>query len=336
MSRSEETLKPEAHFDQMVGSYGRLATEAAFALQESVRAADIKTHTISSRVKEKASYLEKIIRKGYEDPINQVEDLVGVRVVCLFTADLPRLRDLVYEIFDVLSEEDKVEGGPEESFGYMSVHYICRLHPDNAGPRYSGLQDIKFEVQCRTILMDAWANVSHYLAYKGEASIPGPLKRDFHALAGLFYVADKHFELFFKDAQGSQAQAAATVAATSHPNEVPVNRDTLQALLTSKYPERSPSDLESVSDLAQVLASAGYTNLEEVETDMDLGHVAALAFEVDHPPFGTPGRRYAPIGLARQALSIVNPTFASVSYGIQDPDRFSKYRALVERPKRKK
>ena len=58
-----------------------------------------------------------------------------------------------------------------------------------------GLHGIKFEIQCRTILQNAWASVSHRLAYKGEASIPEALRKDFHALAGLFYVADKHFEL---------------------------------------------------------------------------------------------------------------------------------------------
>lgn len=329
MSKSPISLSPATNFDAMVGSYERLATEAHFTLQTAVEASGIKTHTISSRVKDKASYLEKIIRKGYEDPLNEVEDLVGVRVVCLFTADLPRLRAIVYEAFEVVSEDDKVEGGPADSFGYMSVHYICRLHPNNAGPRYRGLENIKFEVQCRTILMDAWANVSHYLAYKGEASIPEPLKKDFHALAGLFYVADKHFELFFKDSEGSQVSAAETVAAADRLEEVPINRDTLQALLVSKYPDRSGNNLEAVSDLVQVVSRAGYKLLSEVERDLDRASVAALEFEREHPPFGQKGRRYLEVGLARQALSIANETFARASYGSWQPGRFTKYRRLL-------
>ncbi len=57
---------------------------------------------------------------------------------------------------------------------------------DYKGPRYDTIVGMPFEIQVRTILMDAWANVSHYLAYKSDIDVPINLQRDFYALGGLF------------------------------------------------------------------------------------------------------------------------------------------------------
>jgi putative GTP pyrophosphokinase len=88
----------------------------------------------------------------------------------------------------------------------MSVHHIVRFGSKHKGERYDNIKNIPFEIQVRTIAMDAWANISHYLDYKTEQDIPTELKRDFHALSGMFYVADKHFQLFFE--QRSKKQKA--------------------------------------------------------------------------------------------------------------------------------
>jgi putative GTP pyrophosphokinase len=65
----------------------------------------------------------------------------------------------------------------------------------HSGPRYDPLKHLRFEVQVRTIVMDAGAAVSHHLDYKGGTSVPSELRKDFYALSGLFYVADQHFEV---------------------------------------------------------------------------------------------------------------------------------------------
>lgn len=323
---------PSDYFDEMENDHRRLCEEVEFALLDAVERAGIKTHSVSARVKDKSSYLEKIIRKGYENPLKEVEDIVGVRVVCLFMADLPRLKEIVHNVFTVLKEEDKVEGGATDSFGYMSIHYVCNLHSENSGPRYTGLESINFEVQCRTILMDAWANVSHYLAYKGEASIPEHLRKDFHALAGLFYVADKHFELFSHDSEGSTAAAANAVVQgeTRKQQPLPIDRDTMLALLTHKYPDRKAPTLEIGSEFAQEVTGAGYTTVEAVKADLDAADVAALAYERDNPPGNGQDQRFAAVGVARQALSIANPKYSAVRYGIAKQRRFEKYRSLVD------
>ena len=179
-------------------NYEALCNEVEFTLEKKLNEAEIKWHSISTRVKDLTSFIDKIERKAYRNPFTQAEDLAGVRIVCLFMLDLNRVGDLLSSTFRVLNREDKISDGEPSAFGYMSHHYICQLSDRYAGDRYDDIKEIKFEVQVRTILMDAWANMSHYLSYKNEQSIPQNLLRDFHALSGLLYVADRQFESLFK------------------------------------------------------------------------------------------------------------------------------------------
>jgi putative GTP pyrophosphokinase len=188
----------EDFFRENKSRYERLLEEVNFVMRQALAESGIKIHSCGGRVKDIKSALGKIRRKVYSNPQTQIEDVVGYRIVCLFISDIDQIADIVASQFSVLSSENKVEGERDPAtFGYMSNHYICHLSPRYSGPRYDTLKGITFEIQCRTLLMDAWANVSHHLAYKGDVSIPEYLRRDFHALSGLFYVADKHFELFY-------------------------------------------------------------------------------------------------------------------------------------------
>lgn len=184
-----------------------LCDELEFSLTRRMGEAGIKWHTISARPKALESFLEKVERKEYADPFVETEDLVSVRVVCLFMSDLDRTGEVIASMFDVLDKEDKITEGDASAFGYMSHHYICTLPDRYAGERYDALKGLKFEIQVRTILMDAWANMSHHLSYKNEESIPKDLIKDFHALSALLYVGDRQFESLFTASSRSAAAA---------------------------------------------------------------------------------------------------------------------------------
>lgn len=248
----------------------RLETEALFIVEGILKAAGIKTHSVSHRVKSLEAVSGKL-RKPYAgtEHVDQLNDLVGLRVVALFLSDLPKIAGLVRANFDVVDEDDKISAtDAEDTFGYMSQHFVCRLPVAFAGPRYDDLKEQTFEIQLRTILMDAWANVSHYLDYKSESSIPDHLRRDFYALSGLFYVADKHFEMFFSESL--ESQAAAAEALSSRPLEdLPLNLDTVEALLAQRYPDREHTPRSAISGLVEELAHFGYSTIAEVEALLD-------------------------------------------------------------------
>lgn len=86
-----------------------------------------------------------------------------------------------------------MEGIAPDNFGYMAFHLTAKLKDSQVDHTLDEVKSVPFEVQIRTIAQDAWASISHYLDYKKESEIPARLRRDFHALSGLFYVADVHF-----------------------------------------------------------------------------------------------------------------------------------------------
>lgn len=293
--------------------YDRLRQEVEFILAAAIARHDIKVHAILGRVKTLDSCLDKIERKGIDPSEAILQDVVGARVVSLFLSDLPRIDLMLRDVFEVVEVDDKVEGGDAASFGYMSVHYICRLRDDYAGERYDEIKGIPFEVQSRTVVMDAWANVSHYLAYKGSASVPDELQRDFNALSGLFYVADQHFELFFGAALKSRQQAKEDAVSTGGPDMrgTPINLDTVLAYLAERFPDREHARAEAISDFVEELAR--FTTFESI-ADLDewvgKGEKQALQDELTSPPMVTRTMtrgRYADVGMARGALDASYP-----------------------------
>jgi len=205
----------------------------------------------------------------------------------------------------------------------MSKHFVCQLDSRTvAGPRYDNIKQMRFEIQCRTILMDAWANVSHYLAYKGDASIPSHLRRDFYALSGLFYIADRHFELFFNAAMTSEKSALS--APTEESETAPMNLDTVQAMLARIYPERTRATRGQVSAFLEETASAGYETLKGLEEALVRGENGAMRYEADLPPALIAGEKYSDVGFARMALAIADLEYAQKYYSGEK--RFEKYR----------
>lgn len=304
--------------------YQDLSTEVLYCLKKAFSAPDsVKIHSITARVKSIDSFLEKVTRKSYISPFEQAEDLVGARVVCLFIADLSTIKDVLHGAFEVISEEDKVNEGEASSFGYMSHHFICRLSSAHSGPRYDAVKKIKFEIQVRTILMDAWANISHYLAYKNEESIPDDLVRDFHALSGLLYVADRQFQNLNRDAVHSAARAEQDIIQSQDIRSSAINADTVAALLLRQYPDRIHSSKKSIAEFIHELSWINLTDLRDLAHILQVNYNAALKYEMQYPPNDSPS--YGDVGLARTSLAIHSPEYAEEKYA-RAKGRFAKFR----------
>jgi putative GTP pyrophosphokinase len=301
-------------YDDNLGLYRRLKEEVIFAFEDALA---FPIHSIVGRVKERKSVLGKILRKSYTSPDLQIEDLVGVRVICLYRADLEKVDMTIRSLFEVLTHEDKSAAAGDDRFGYMSVHYICRLSTSDSGPRYDRLRGLKFEVQVRTILMDAWANVSHHLAYKSEHSLPADKKKDFFALAAMIHMADGQF------------QELARASASSQPadSNAPLDRDSTMELLQALFPDRvdyleppegiPPMTLEhlqrSASELVEEVIQVGYQTVGQLRGDLEMYLPAALEWEKDNPGPAEGGKLFR-VGIARRALSMGNEKFRSLLY----------------------
>jgi ppGpp synthetase/RelA/SpoT-type nucleotidyltranferase len=299
-------------------AFERLASEVEFALQTTTGREGIKVHSVTSRLKSVESIAEKARSKELDDPLVEVDDVVGIRVVALFLSDLPRLDELIRSSFEIHTSEDKVNDGDPASFGYMSVHYVAVLGDQHLGPRYDDLEGIQFEIQTRTVVMDAWANVSHHLDYKGASSIPEDLRKDFFALSGLFYVADQHFEIFADRARQSQQRAKQDLH--KDPDEVvAINLDTVEAFLEERYRKRRHADRASISEFVEEITRMGYTDIPTLGEALDRGSPNFLDYEKDivsfterHEPL------FADLGAARITLVLADEKYARETRGDAD------------------
>lgn len=339
-SKTPETEDLRGEYQARTRQDSRLREEILYVLESLIKQAEIKTHSITGRVKTLESFLDKVESKGYDDPFTQVEDFVGCRIVCLFFSDLEPVASLIRDNFLVVKEENKIESQSVEQFGYMSVHFIVMLDQRYAGPRYAGLHQTVAEIQIRTILMDAWANVAHHLDYKGEASVPSELRKDFFALSGLFYVADRHFELFASESRKAQESARMAVE-KSDAGSVELNLHTMSAYLKKEYPERWKEDPASVSELVEELWDSGYTTIDDVDRMLKRATEAFERYEAEHPPSLSPDdprfdregpqiqrTRFSGTGLLRISLGLADSAYRLAKYG--SDSSFSDYERLVK------
>lgn len=113
---------------------------------------------ITCRIKEPDSIIEKLQRKQKKVSIasakENLNDIAGVRAVCLFMDDIYDIRDFIgrQPDIEIVKEKDFIKK-PKLS-GYRSLHLILEI------------DTIKVELQLRTPAMDFWSVLEYQLQYK--------------------------------------------------------------------------------------------------------------------------------------------------------------------------
>lgn len=172
----------------------RLGDVAASLLKQQLKSAEIDTLAVEHRVKEEASLAGKLERKSDKyRSLEDITDILGIRVICFFSDDVDKVGKVVEKLFTVdwANSVDKRALINANSFGYLSVHYICALPESGEYP--PELCGRKFEIQVRTTLQHTWACIEHDMGYKSEFGIPRVAVRQFARIAGLLEMADDEF-----------------------------------------------------------------------------------------------------------------------------------------------
>ena len=128
----------------------------------------IKKFRIESRIKAIDSFYEKIKRKYYSNPFEQMEDICGIRIICYYSSDLPIISRTIKNEFDIIKSVDKSDLLQTDEFGYRSKHFIVKIKDKKLLKSKKNLKDLKAEIQVRTILMDVHASIEHHLLIKKE------------------------------------------------------------------------------------------------------------------------------------------------------------------------
>lgn len=179
-------------------------------LAETLRAhtADIfKTHPridrITARAKDPDSFLKKAnkLEKNklkYAEPLAQIQDQLGVRIVTLYLSDVERVHATVKQYFRPIEIRDHVPES-EWEFGYFGRHYVLVLPSDVRGDdlNQQNIPDF-FELQIKTLFQHAWSEAEHDLGYKPE-SLPLSTddKRKLAYTSAQAWGADQIFDALF-------------------------------------------------------------------------------------------------------------------------------------------
>ena len=154
--------------------------------------------SVKARVKDFESYFKKYIRylkdEGDFSPDRLITDIIGVRIVCPFLEDLAMVEELLKANLEITEVQHKGGDHTYREFGYESIHLLIRIPEDIARSAGDAACEIA-EIQIRTILQDAWAEVEHELVYKAEFNpFDNPMKRKLAAVNASLSLADIIFQ----------------------------------------------------------------------------------------------------------------------------------------------
>ena len=263
----------------------QLSEQASSLLQAALREQNIELNTFERRVKTEESLAGKLEKKGYKyKTLNDITDIVGMRVVTYYTDDVDKVAAIAKQIFDI-DWKNSVDKRKHQlnSFGYLSLHYICYL---KKGP----LRNIPFEIQMRTALQHVWSAIEHDIGYKGAVKLPPEFVRQFSRLAGMLEMADDEFSRLRTTMTEYRRQVQSLVK-SGHFNEVSLSTESFRQYLELKPFERLNQRIAAVNQaeifpapmmqFLPILEEFRFTNLGDVqqflEEDSDDAYQLALS-----------------------------------------------------------
>jgi len=215
-------------------------------LRRTLQDAGLAVAAIESRVKGYDSLAGKLELKGHKyKSLANLTDILGLRVITFYIDDVDKVASAVERLFTIDWENsvDKRKIHEIDSFGYLSLHYICSI-PDFP---------YRFEIQMRTLLQHAWANMDHDTGYKSGVEIPKRYMRNMSRLAGMLELVDDEFSKIRIELTDYRRRVQALVR-SGNLDEVPIDSDTF----------RSYMDLDPFAQLNKRIASMNQAEIQDV------------------------------------------------------------------------
>ena len=210
--------------------FEKMQAEVTRILHEALERNNLIVTAVETRIKTEESLAGKLALKGSKyATLSDITDILGARIITFYTDDVDRIAAMAEQLFEIdwANSVDKRKLHQLDSFGYNSLHYICRL------PGY----DYRFELQLRTTLQHAWAAINHDNGYKSGVEIPREYMRRMNRLAGMLEMADDEFSRIRTEINDYRRRVQQLVQ-NGQLDEVLLDGDSFQSYLRAKPFER--------------------------------------------------------------------------------------------------
>jgi ppGpp synthetase/RelA/SpoT-type nucleotidyltranferase len=260
------------HYQRDRGLYHDFAYDIARLLETCLREEQINFHTITAREKDPDSFERKAAQTSpkdpsvakYKDPLNDITDKAAVRVTTYFLETVEEVSRVIKSELNVIEQLNKTSSEPDR-LGYQSIHYLVQYPAERTGlsdfRKFTGLTA---EIQVRTILQHAWAEIEHDIQYKAVAAVPERIRRRFTSLAGLVEIADREFQAIANEDAAIRTQAKIDID-SGQLNQVEITLDSFQEYIDKKFGPDGRMREWSYDYAVRLLLELGFTNLEEVD-----------------------------------------------------------------------
>lgn len=213
-------------YREILPSLEKMKDEVLAKLREALDRNGLYVTAVEARIKTEESLAGKLALKGAKyATLADITDVLGARIITFYTDDVDRVAAMAEQMFDIDWENsvDKRRLHQLDSFGYNSLHYICRL------PGYP----LRFELQLRTTLQHAWAAINHDTGYKSGIEIPREYMRRMNRLAGMLEMADDEFSRIRTEITDYRRRVQQLVS-SGHLDEVSLDGDTFRSYLQAR------------------------------------------------------------------------------------------------------
>jgi putative GTP pyrophosphokinase len=249
-------------------------------VKQVLKANNINFHSVTHRVKDADTTLRKINKSDSRRAIGSLTDMLGMRIITYFRDDVDEVAKIIEQEFSIDQENsiDKRAILDPDRFGYLSMHYIVKLSSGRATlAEYRAFAEINFEIQIRSILQHAWAEIEHDLGYKSEAAVPRGTRRSFSRLAGLLELADDEFTRIRDELAAQQSAVEAEIREGFR--NIEIDQNSIYSYLTSSQDyqllERrigeffdlyiEAASASQIGRSAAELQSVGFNSIDEID-----------------------------------------------------------------------
>ena len=301
-----------AEYEAQQPVYKRLEAIVQRTLEDALARNGLLVTAVGTRIKTLDSLAGKLALKGGKyQSLTDITDILGARIITFYTDDVDRIAAMAEQLFEIdwLNSVDKRKLHQIDSFGYNSLHYICRLPKSIVDdPECPVLNTIRFELQLRTTLQHAWASINHDIGYKTGVEIPRDYIRRINRLAGILEMADDEFSRIRTEITDYRRRVQALVQ-KGKLDDVQLDGDTFNSFLQAR-----PFD-----NLNKRIASINQAEIQEVP----LTHYLKVFIALDCKTLGDVQRlikRYEEDAyrLARHQLGATDLDIISSAVGVQN------------------